>query len=58
LIQKLRTKELLSRYLKDYPMSILDVGGARGVYAFYLADLGHSISLFDIVPRHIADVEQ
>ena len=57
-IQELRTKFLLSRYLHDDPMSILDVGGANGVYSFFLADLGHRVSLLDIAPNHIEQAEQ
>ncbi len=52
-IQEMRTKELIGRYLHNNGMSILDVGGANGVYSFYLADLGHDVSLFDIAPNHI-----
>jgi ubiquinone/menaquinone biosynthesis C-methylase UbiE len=48
-----RTKELLLRYLPPAPAIVLDVGGATGVYAFWLAELGYSVHLVDIVPRHI-----
>jgi 2-polyprenyl-3-methyl-5-hydroxy-6-metoxy-1,4-benzoquinol methylase len=57
IIQELRTKELISRYLNDSAMSVLDVGGATGVYSFFLADLGHKVSMLDIVPNHIEHVE-
>jgi hypothetical protein len=33
IIQKLRIRELISRYLMDKPQVILDVGGAYGVYS-------------------------
>ena len=31
----------------------MDVGGATGVYAFWLAEKGHEVHLLDIVPLHI-----
>lgn len=45
--------ELIVRYLPKGSASILDVGGATGVYSFQLADLGHRVTLLDIVPAHI-----
>ena len=57
-IQELRTRELILRYLREESMSILDVGGANGVYSFFLADLGHHVSLLDIAPNHIEKAEQ
>ncbi len=57
-IQELRTKELISRYCQEQPMTILDVGGANGVYSFFLADLGHRVSLLDIAPNHIEQALQ
>ena len=55
-IQEIRSKQLIERYLKDAPMSVLDIGGATGVYSFWLADLGHTVSLLDIVPLHTETV--
>ena len=51
-IQELRTRELIQRYLKP-KMNIIDVGGATGVYSFFLAERGHEVTLLDIVPEHI-----
>ena len=53
-----RTKELIARYLPESPSVVLDVGGASGVYSFWLAGLGHSVHLIDIVPRHIEQARQ
>lgn len=55
-IQEARTKKLISRYLATNTSTILDVGGAGGVYAFFLADLGYQVTLLDIVPKHIEHV--
>jgi ubiquinone/menaquinone biosynthesis C-methylase UbiE len=48
-----RTQEILGRYLTPDPMVILDVSGATGAYAFWLAGMGHHVHLRDLVPRHI-----
>jgi 2-polyprenyl-3-methyl-5-hydroxy-6-metoxy-1,4-benzoquinol methylase len=58
IIQEIRTKELISRYLGSEKRSILDVGGANGVYSFYLAECGHEVSLLDIVPEHIEQAKR
>jgi len=36
------TKELLRRFLPLPPATVMDVGGASGAYAFWLAGLGDS----------------
>ncbi len=42
-IEKLRTQELLHRYLPPPPGLILDIGGGAGVYAFWLAERGYQV---------------
>ncbi len=49
-----RTRELLARLLPASPATVLDVGGATGVYASWLASLGHRVHLVDLVPAHVA----
>jgi ubiquinone/menaquinone biosynthesis C-methylase UbiE len=51
-IELLRTKVLLHRFLPPNA-SILDVGGASGVYATWLTNHGHDVKLVDPVPRHV-----
>lgn len=51
-IELLRTKVLLRRFLPP-KASILDVGGASGVYASWLTEQGHDVKLVDPVPRHV-----
>ena len=34
-------------------MRVLDIGGAAGAYAFWLAELGHDVRLIDATPRLI-----
>jgi ubiquinone/menaquinone biosynthesis C-methylase UbiE len=52
-LELIRTKELITRYLPPPPAVVLDVGGASGVYSFWLASLGYTVHLVDLVPRHI-----
>jgi SAM-dependent methyltransferase len=52
-LEQIRTQELITRYLPPAPAVVLDVGGATGVYAFWLGGLGYGVHLVDIVPRHI-----
>lgn len=49
-----RTRELLARLLPPPPASVLDVGGATGVYAGWLAGLGYRVHVVDLVPAHVA----
>lgn len=48
-----RTRELILRHLPDGVLRILDVGGGPGVYAAWLADLGHQVHVIDPVPLHV-----
>ncbi len=54
LLEGLRTKQIISRYLTAQPLNILDIGGGTGVYSFWLKELGHTVSLVDLSPEHIA----
>jgi SAM-dependent methyltransferase len=46
-----RTRELILRHLPVTPATILDVGGAAGAYAFWLAERGYDVHLLDATPR-------
>lgn len=48
-----RTQSIIHRYLKSPPAVVLDVGGAAGRYACWLAKEGYEVHLVDPVPRHI-----
>jgi SAM-dependent methyltransferase len=56
--EKVRTLDLLDRYLPRAPALILDVGGAAGAYAFPLAERGYVVDLIDPVPLHIEQAKQ
>src|SRR5690349_6389184 len=52
-LEELRTRELILRHAPQPPTVVLDVGGAGGAYAFWLAELGYEIRLIDATPRLI-----
>jgi SAM-dependent methyltransferase len=56
--EKVRTLDILDRFLPPAPALILDVGGAAGAYAFPLAEKGYVVDLIDPVPLHIEQAKQ
>jgi len=50
-----RSKELLTRALPAPPARIVDVGGASGVYAAWLAAQGYEVHLVDASPRLVGE---
>jgi len=46
-LEKMRTQQIISRYLFKVPLKILDVGGGTGAYAYWLKQLGHEVHLID-----------
>ncbi len=55
-LELVRTKVLLERLLPAPPATVLDVGGAFGVYATWLVDRGYQVRLVDPVPLHVDTV--
>jgi ubiquinone/menaquinone biosynthesis C-methylase UbiE len=53
-----RTKEIVLRYLPPPPATILDVGGAAGAYALWLAERGYQVHLIDAVPRLVNEARR
>jgi SAM-dependent methyltransferase len=53
-LELLRVQEVLGRWLPKAPATIVDIGGAAGVHARWLASLGNSVRIIDITPRHVA----
>lgn len=53
MLEGIRTKEIISRYLSKDKMNILDIGGAAGYYSFWLQEKGHRVSLVDLSPKNI-----
>ena len=50
-LEEARTRELILRHAPPAPGVVLDVGGAAGAYAFWLAERGYDVRLIDAVPR-------
>jgi ubiquinone/menaquinone biosynthesis C-methylase UbiE len=53
-----RTRELIERHAPPPPAIVLDVGGAAGAYAFWLAERGYEVHLVDAVPRLVEEARQ
>ncbi|MGH9890632.1 MAG: class I SAM-dependent methyltransferase [bacterium] len=52
-LEELRSRELILRHAPAPPAVVLDIGGAAGAYAFWLAERGYEVRLADAVPRLI-----
>ena len=57
-LEEARTRELIERFAPPPPGMVLDVGGAAGAYALWLAGLGYSVHLRDPVPRLVAEARR
>lgn len=57
-LELVRVQEVLARYLPSVPAKILDVGGATGVHARWLAQAGHLVRIVDIAPRHVGTANE
>src|SRR4051812_8856899 len=53
-----RTKEVVLRFLPPPPATILDIGGAAGAYALWLAEKGYQVHLLDAVPRLVEEAQR
>lgn len=53
LVEFERTREIVSRHLPPAPAVVADIGGGPGRYALWLAGLGYSVALRDVIPLHI-----
>ena len=54
-LEQARTRELIERHAPPPPATVLDVGGAAGAYALWLASLGYDVHLVDPVPRLVSE---
>jgi ubiquinone/menaquinone biosynthesis C-methylase UbiE len=57
-IEFIRTKDIILRHLPNKPVKIIDLCGASGHYAYWLAELGHEVHLMDLSPKHIKEAKQ
>lgn len=53
-MEAVRTRELVLRHAPKPPAAVLDVGGAAGAYAFWLAELGYEVHLVDASARLVS----
>lgn len=53
LLEGIRTKEIIGRYLSGNTMRIADIGGGAGYYSFWLQSKGHRVTLVDLSPKNI-----
>jgi SAM-dependent methyltransferase len=58
LLEALRTRELIQRYAPPPPATVVDIGGAAGAYALWLAEAGYTVHLLDAVPRLVAEARR
>ena len=52
-LERLRTEELLGRYLPSTPAKVYDIGGGPGFYALGLAQQGYRVHLLDAMALHV-----
>lgn len=52
-LEKARTQEIISRYAGSGCLKIADIGGATGVYSFWLQEQGHEVWLLDATQLHV-----
>lgn len=57
-LEEARTRELIQRFALPPPGTVVDVGGAAGAYALWLAEVGYSVHLVDPVPRLVAEARR
>jgi SAM-dependent methyltransferase len=58
LLEAIRTRELIERYRPAVPANVVDIGGAAGAYALWLAEAGDTVHLIDAVPRLVAEARR
>ena len=57
-LEQVRTRALIERHAPPAPAEVLDVGGAAGAYALWLAERGYTVHLLDAVPRLVEEAHR
>src|SRR5262245_3958566 len=57
-MEALRTRSLIEKHAPAAPAVVLDVGGAAGAYAGWLAEAGYTTHLIDATPRLVAEARR
>jgi SAM-dependent methyltransferase len=58
LLEAIRTRELIQRFAPPAPAAVVDIGGAAGAYALWLAEAGYTVHLLDAVPRLVVEARR
>jgi len=58
LLEAVRTRELIQRHAPPPPGVVLDIGGAAGAYALWLAECGYTVHLVDPIPRLVEQAQR
>lgn len=57
-LEEARTRELIERHAPPPPVTVLDIGGAAGAYAFWMAERGYAVHLLDAAPRLVDEARR
>ncbi len=57
-LERIRSQSLISRSIPSHPACVIDVGAGPGLYSVWLAGLGHSVHVVDLVPKHIEQARE
>jgi ubiquinone/menaquinone biosynthesis C-methylase UbiE len=57
-LEKMRTQQIIQRYLPAPPALVLDIGGGSGVYSFWLSSLGYRVHLVEPVQYHLEEARR
>lgn len=57
-LEEVRTRELIERHAPPAPATVLDIGGAAGAYAFWMAGRGYAVHLLDAAPRLVEEARR
>lgn len=58
MLESIRMRELILRFLPPPPGVVLDVGGGPGRYSCWLAGLGYQVHLVDPVEKHVRQARE
>ncbi len=58
MLENIRMRELILRFLPPPPGVVLDVGGGPGRYSCWLAGLGYQVHLIDPVEKHVRQARE
>ena len=57
-LEAVRTRQILSKRLPGDKLSIVDIGGGAGAYAFWLTSLDHEVHLLDPIALHLEQAKK